>query len=360
MSVLNVPYSRQEEFSKERQTHLGASDAGAVVAYMAGMPDYQPPFKEASALYVYLSKIGEYETEPTTAMLAGHHNEPFIAWRWASESGRQVRRDNYAKGGKFSLRRHPEYPHIGVHLDYVVTEAISLPGQPKAWIEAKYPEFHGPGYGEEGTGVIPMWYYAQVQTQFSVLNAQHRVARGSSPPWDVCYFVVLDRTKLKLRTYVVQEDKRFINEALIPSLDGFWKKHVLARVPPDPQPSEAMIAFPKELVGKTLKVDDDPALTAQLRELAQAHADAAAAEKRKTDVCDALRLRMKEAGALIVDGAELVTWHDSKRRTIIDADRLREDHKYIYDKVVYHKDGPRIFTPKYGKIAELMEDKTDE
>lgn len=188
------------EFHAVRQTGLGGSDMAALLGLS----------KWATPLEIYLSKRGElppFEDNPLTK--AGRIMEQVIAAMTAERLGLKLRRVNRAL-------RHRDYPFLIGHIDRDIV------GQTGGGVEIKNvsPQI-GWQWGKDGDPAgVPEYYLPQ---------AHHYMLITDAPWWIVsAYFGGAD-----LRTYRIERDPEW-DDILIDAGVGFWERHVLPGIPPEP------------------------------------------------------------------------------------------------------------------------------
>lgn len=236
---------------KERRSGIGGTDAAAIM----GLSPWASPYQ------VYMDKTGQAPLRAETeAMWWGKALESIIARRYTEKTGRKVY--ELPEG---LVMRHAEHDFLlGTPDRLCITERRGLEIKTASLYSAK-------DWGEVGTDEIPNAYLAQVV---------HYMAITGFDVWDVA--VLLGGNDF--RVYTVRRDPDL--EAMI--LDRcirFWNDHVIPRVPPPVDGSEATNKLLRGLWTKTtpLRVTATPEAIEHAEAYAKAKANIEAweAEKRK-------------------------------------------------------------------------------
>lgn len=114
------PTTREEAdaaWRKERETFIGASE----VYHLFNLFQYA----KGCARYLGYKKLGfevvsEYSPEDQALLERGHLVEPLVADLYEEKTGRKVRRPPMDEFGFGKVRRHPDYPFLGVHTDRLI------------------------------------------------------------------------------------------------------------------------------------------------------------------------------------------------------------------------------------------------
>lgn len=200
IQLVNTKEMSREDWLAWRRRGIGGSDAAAIMG--------ASPF--ASPLSVYYDKTGEApERDETEAMRQGVFLEQYVADRFTEETGLKVRRRN-------AMLQHPQYPWMLANIDREVV------GE-NAGLECKTTSMLNPSDFEGGE--VPLSYPWQ---------CAHYMAVTGKPRW---YVAVLVLSKA-FYVFKVEWDDRII-APLIEKERQFWHEHVLARVPPYPNGSDA-------------------------------------------------------------------------------------------------------------------------
>ncbi|NQU12080.1 YqaJ viral recombinase family protein, partial [bacterium] len=130
-----------------RRKGIGGSDAAAV----AGVSPW------STALDVYLDKLGEAgEVEETVHMRRGTLMEPVVRQLYADETGRSVETSR-------EIVQNPRYPYALANLDGIASGDRIL--------ECKS-SLSRVGWGDPGTGVVPVYCLCQVQHYMMVTELE--------------------------------------------------------------------------------------------------------------------------------------------------------------------------------------------
>lgn len=276
-----------------RRTGIGSSESASV----AGIPAFVKPIE------VYREKTEDgFEREQTFLMRMGHFLEGPNLEILAEREGGVVRSPGTWK--------HPDLPIVDTP-DAVFAYANGK----EAPIEAKLVlPWNAQEFGPEGTDKVPFNYWMQCQ--------HHIWARREQGFKDeLCLMPVLVGVT-EWRLYRIPLDKT-LAESLINDSVGFWKRHVLPRVPPPPDATKAYTEYLAEKypqVKPEIVAADDQAEAAAQRYL-RAKAAAESAEKAMTEAANLLRAAVKDAEG-VTGNRWAATWKADKngKRTF----RLKE------------------------------------
>lgn len=196
--------SLSPELQAQRREVIGGSEIATIIGL--------PPFKEASPIDIYLSKVEGYEREPTFHMERGTFMEDGAARWFAHRTGFEVRAAAHV--------RHPTFKHVGCTPDrYFVGPdgesrllSIKVPGN---WLSEEW--------GEPYAWRVPTAYYLQLQYEMGICGAlgicRVDYAKLAAPlNGDL---VVLD----------VACDQQVIDR-LFAEAESWWARHVDAKTPP--------------------------------------------------------------------------------------------------------------------------------
>lgn len=186
-----------------RATCIGGSDAPAIIGAS----------RWGSKLSVYLDKIGEAPPRVQTSRQEwGLRLEDAVAQWYSDREGVRLR--------KVGFRRHPVHSFIGGNVD----REIVGPGAGRG-VEIKTAHRLDESWGEEGSGKVPADYWTQVQ--------HYQILRG----YTVSDLVVLVGGN-DPKVFTIPADLMF-QAMLVEEERRFWHEHVIPRVPPEPDGSEA-------------------------------------------------------------------------------------------------------------------------
>ena len=191
------------------------------------------PWKDATATSVYYDEVSpQLDREPSEAMTMGSWLEiPLIQFAVKRLRASAVR------SNLFRVSKGQDNGLLSCTLDARLRNRLNEA------IEAKYV---GPDYvddwGEDDTDQVPVYVAAQVQTQMYVAELE--------TVW-VAAFLALPRPERRL--YRVDRDAGVI-DMLVSFAVGWWKDHIVARVPPTDAPPPMEILRAMKRMPKTLAV----------------------------------------------------------------------------------------------------------
>jgi putative phage-type endonuclease len=196
---MNAASASRTEWLERRRQGIGGSDAAAIVGLN--------PFK--SAFEVYAEKVGVApDREDNEAMRQGRDLEEYVAARFTEATGKKVRR-------KSAMLRGAEYPFMLANVDRMLTGSlIGLECKTTGAFSLK----------RFKNGDYPPEYYCQ---------CVHYMAVTGAPMW---YLAVLHLGR-GFEVYEIQRDEAEI-KALAEAEREFWERHVIPRVPPEPDGGE--------------------------------------------------------------------------------------------------------------------------
>lgn len=298
----------RDQFLAERMTGLGGSDLGAVL----GLSRFRTP------LDVFLEKTGRAApAESNLAMRFGTMAEQFVADEYAAATGRRV--EGYTK-----MLRHPTAPVIG-HVDRLVIAEGQLRASHKGIIrtdrllecKTAHPmALSGGDWGDSGTDLVPPAYLVQC--------AAYMALTGCHTADLACLF-----GNQELRIYTIARDLA-LEAQLIEEATGWWVRHVVADVPPEPStPEECRKLWPSHRAGKRLVVDFHVA--ADVEALAAARAEMKQIESAAAEIEARVLAAFGDAEEISYMGNRLATWKQSR-------DSQRTDWKAVADELADGRD----------------------
>ena len=280
-----------QEWLDARRKGIGGSDAGAIL----GVNKYKTP------LDVYLDKTGQApEIEDNDAMYWGRALEDIVAYEYAKQTGKKVRRNN-------SILVHPEHKFMLANLD---REIVGEPGILEIKTAARADD-----WGEPGSDEVPESYLAQVMHYMAVTGAQFA---------DIAVLIA----GRKFQTYTIQRDDQLI-EHMIDVERDFWENNVYRLVPPDAKTMADL--------NNRWRVDSGAALVASVElhqkiKFLQALRDKEKQiQEERKELEFMIKEEMAEMSEILDDqGNRLVTWkaRQSKR---FDTKKFRENHADLAD-----------------------------
>lgn len=295
--------SASADFHAERRTGLGGSDLGAIL----GLNPYRTPFE------VWQEKTER--AEPFVGNLQtrfGSYAEAFVAGEYCEQTGRRVQRFN-------AMLRHPEAPLIA-HVDRLVipegAKIAAYRGQIRTdrGLECKTASAFAAGcdseWGEAGTDQVPQSYLVQCALYGAITGC---------PFWDLAVLI----GSQEIRVYSLTRDLE-LEALLIDEGARWWRNHVVADVPPDPQSeAEARMRWAAHQPGKV--IDLDPETADLLRDYAAAKTRAKAIEDEIKAIRDRLIPALSDADAVTFAGATLATYRANKAGTRTDWQAIATD-----------------------------------
>ena len=224
--VIRIPYDpdNREQWLEMRRRGLGGSDAATVV----GLNPY------SSRLALYADKLGLMpERDDNEAMRQGRDLEAYVAERWCEVTGKAVQRVN-------AILMNEEYPFALANIDRKVV------GE-RAGLECKTTSVYN--NADFAAGEIPPMYYTQCMHYLAVTG------------YDRWYLAVAVLNKA-FYTFTIERDEAEI-DALMAAERKFWEEHIVKRIPPEADGSDASMAVldNKVFVDDTAMLQDvDPLL----------------------------------------------------------------------------------------------------
>lgn len=285
------------EWLQLRKQGIGGSDAGAV----CGLNPY------VSSMDVFLEKTADTlpEEKDNESMREGRDLEEYVAKRFCEETGYKVRRSH-------AIYRSESYPFMIADVDrLLIGKEQGLIG-----LECKTASPYSAEKWKDGK--IPAHYLAQVYHYMAVLDAQ---------AW---YLAVLIYGK-EFKYIRIDRNEETIQN-LIRIEECFWNAHVLPRIMPDPDGSNAADNF---IIGQYK--DSIPESKVSLngfdeklkrREEITALMDKLDMEKKKIE--QEVKLYMKNA-ELAENENFLVSWKSSVSNRL-DSKKLKEEMPEVYKK----------------------------
>ena len=262
-----------EEWLKEREYGIGASEVGAIL----GLSPFETPFS------LWLKKTKQVEPDPENqAMKMGHLLEPVVAQLWEEATGEKVIKASAAD----IIYVHPEYDFMRATPDRVVRGRKKL-------LECKTTVTD-----VDGDDIFPHWL-AQCQFQMYVTGI-HDV--------DLAWLV-----KGRYFGYInVPYDPEFA-EFIAERVKEFWNDCVVGGKEPD-LISVNDFAMKGSDPGTTIDADEET--LSHIISAVKLNADIAAAEAARDAHKDAVKLYMGESETLTVNGKAIATWKTGARGRI--------------------------------------------
>ena len=289
--IISTAGMNHTEWLRQRKRGIGGSDAGAV----CGLNPYVSPIQ------VYLDKTSEEVTETDNeAMRQGRDLEDYVAQRFTEATGKKVRRANMIYGNR-------NYPFLFANVDRLVV------GE-NAGLECKTASAYSADKWKDGA--IPPYYLIQCFHYMAVTNAE---------AW---YLAVIILGK-EFKYIRLERDEAMIKNLLAIEQD-FWENHVVKRVMPEPDGSEASEElirqyFSKADFNKTVSLNGFDEKLERRMELEQLIKKL---DQEKKQIEQEVKVYMEDA-EVAVSEVFTVSWKNilSSR---LDAARLKEEHPDIY------------------------------
>lgn len=286
-----------------RQSGIGGSDVAAIVGVS----------RWSTAMDVWLAKTGQAAPLiPSAAMEWGNLLEDPIARKYAKETGRKVVNASATLDWATGLRARvirpwADKPWRMAHVDRLVS------GESRG-LEVKTARFAGDDWGEQGTDQVPPDYRLQVAWYMALTQRD---------VWDIAVLI----GGSDFRIYTIERDLE-LEEMLFKVVDDFWLTHVLPRVAPPIDGSEATRRY---LESRHTAPEVAIPMSDRLYELALAYESVQReikdAEARKDALANGIREQMGEAGKAARDNAK-VSWTVARSRRL-DTTALAEAHPDI-------------------------------
>lgn len=284
-----------DEWLQHRQKSIGGSDAASIL----GLNPWASPYT------VWADKVGKLPPkEDNEAMRQGRDLEFYVAQRFAEQTGKKVRRENY-------IIVNPDYPFAHANVDrLIIGEDAGLECKTTSTLNVK----------NFKNGAFPDTYYVQCVHYMMVTGCKK---------W---YLAVLVLNK-EFMVFEIERDEEEI-AALAKSEEEFWRL-VEAKTSPvaDGNTSTSntiSVLYPESndesvnLFAYETDLQQYMALTAQIKEL----------EKLKDEMANKVKAFLGEAGRGETDRYK-VSWVSAQRSTF-DSKRFASEHSDI-DLSEYYK-----------------------
>jgi putative phage-type endonuclease len=291
---MNAP--AREEFLARRMAGIGGSDIAAVL----GLSPYK------TALQLWMEKTGRSTDEPDGAALERMHwgtvLEDVVARHYSDMRGVKVQRIN-------QQLVHPECSIALANIDRAVLEE----GKRARWddrarmvlgarnlLEVKTAHAlaqNGAEWGKAGTDEVPQHYWTQCQWYLGITGlpfADLAVLFGGQ----------------KFVTYTIPFDLDVFCDMLAEA-DSWWKRHVVADVPPEPSTEDdARRLWKSHVAGRDRIVDANTATAVE--ELRAVKEQIKALEEQEQALRDVIAVQFGDAESISYMGQRLATWKQNK------------------------------------------------
>lgn len=304
----------REKFLANRRTGIGGSDAAALCSLS--------PFKTAHDVYMDKLELTPYSA-PSARMEAGIRLEPVLAEWYANEKGVHVK--------KHQMERHDDHKFMIGHIDRLVYD-----GDPEGTgcplivgileiktTDARYAWL----WGDPGTDSVPDAYN---------LQCQHYMAVTGDKWADIAVLIGGN----DFRIYRVPRNDSLIKDLI--EIEGkFWNDHVLAKIPPPVEGTEASkrllgALYPKDSGGEVLADDTIDKIVGEFFDLTD---KAKSLESQKLLAENKIKEFMGEASSFKGPGYRF-SWKQTKDRTAID-----------YKTILAELDAPKELIEKHTKTS---------
>jgi len=258
---VTTPATPRPDWLAARRAGVGASDIGIVL----GLSTYGSPFS------LYWDKVAPGDDQQSDLAATGHHLEATVADWWAgdnpdyklavtgmwrsSERPWQLATPDrliYPTCGACEGAGHAivKLSRLGMHLP-TLFPCVACSGlgydrdsQPAAVLECKWAAWSWDGWGEPGTGEIPMHYRCQVQWQMDVMGVPVAYVAALGPGGFRAYEVRADTAD---QTFLREHGRRF------------WQQVETGDAPPiddgHPATTDTIKRLHPDLVDETVEID---------------------------------------------------------------------------------------------------------
>ncbi|MGM1022984.1 MAG: YqaJ viral recombinase family protein [Bacillota bacterium] len=289
----------RDEWLKLRKRGIGGSDASAV----AGLNRYKSP------VGVFLEKTDQIvPDEPGEAAYWGNQLEDLVAREFMNQTGLRVQRSN-------KMYQHPDHPFMLGNIDRLI---MDKGGRGIGILECKTASAYK--LSEWADDQVPDEYAIQLQHYMAVLGV------------DYGYFAVLIGGQ-KFQYKLVERNEGII-DSLVQIEGEFWNNHVIPRVPPMVDGSDASTdllnrLYPTSRPAAEITLEKDQALLVDKLIAAKEDAQVAAEQVKRLE--NELKAAIGENEVATYNGEPLVTWKSSQT-TRLDTKRLKQEQPHIFEK----------------------------
>lgn len=299
------------EWLQFRQNGIGGSDVSGIF----GLNKYSSP------MGVYLSKVTPIDEQNDTAGEAaywGNVLEDVVAKEFEKQSGLKVRKKN-------EMLAHDEHPYMIANLDRVIVGKKQI-------LECKTASIY---MAKEWEGDdVPAAYYLQIMHYLAVT--------GYEGAWVA---VLIGGQKFSFK-YIERNEEVIQN--IISVCSDFWTNHVIPKVPPAYDGSDASSKllgqlFPQSSEGVHLVMTDE--YDALIEQYTQAADEEKAAKAVKQEAENKMKALMGEAEKAI-GPKYAVEWKNVKGRDSFDGKSLKSDNPELYQQYLKPGKPTRRFAVK--------------
>jgi len=297
LALVSTKGMSREMWLQYRTKGIGGSDVSAI----AGMNKWKSPVQ------VWLEKTGQAPLEESHSEAAywGTKQEALVAEEFSLRTGLRVRRCN-------QLLQHPDYPFMLANVDRLIV------GE-KTGLECKTASEY----------LKDLWTGEEVPAEY-LLQCQHYMAVTGYEAWWIA--VLIGGNKFVYKK--IERDEELITQ-IIQIESDFWNKHVLTKIPPAFDGSDASSELIKQMyqVGEPESETELPLEADKLiEELAAVKEQAKEYECRVTELENRLKAMLGEYETGIASN-HLVTWKTVTSNRV-DIHALAKDHPAIYEKYI--------------------------
>lgn len=285
----------RQQWLEVRRKGIGGSDAAAI----AGLNKWKSP------VAVYMEKIGEVPLieEENESMYWGNVLEEVVAQEFSKRTGLKIRRRN-------AILRHSEYPFMLANVDRLIVgkrEGLEC----KTASEYMKSEWEGDD--------IPTAY---------LLQCQHYMAVTGYEAWWIAVLVGGNKFIYKR----IERDDELI-DYLIQIEKNFWENHVIPRVPPKFDGSDASTKLLKAMYPESepdSEIELDQEVDTLIDAIEQIKQELKQLEEQKNEYENRIKAKLGEFERGVVNG-RTVTWK-TVNSTKLDTQRLRKENPEIFEK----------------------------
>jgi len=319
INVTNLGY---DEWKTMRSTYLGTSEWSKVV----GASKYGSP------LSVYDEKMNGAEDIDNNIMKFGRLMEPVVSSLFEEKTGLLTSDDPY-------IRFHTNYPYLATNLDRVT----NVPGHGPAVVEIKttcqsaYEIWPVSGTDIDGNECrLPKEYMIQIQGQMFIM--------GYTKAYTSVFYTPNYSNDFKL---IVQEHEYDpeLTYQVVKELNRFWNKHILKKIPPDPESKlDIKIAYPQHEEGTAMDASNDIIESLAMLKSTKEHIKELKAHKEELET--QVKLYMGTNERLTNGDKILATWKNGKSRKTFNKKKFELEHNRLYSSYVEVGDGFRRLSVK--------------
>lgn len=295
----------------DRSKGIGGTDIGAII----GVNPW------GNAMGVYLEKVGITEDQPDNeAMWWGREMEPTLAKRYTKETGRAL----YLPDQFDNPLSHNYFDWYLGSPDALYNAYLSKDENEPSVAEGGV-DFKTTGrrndYGEPGSDAVPDWVATQMHWYMGLTGAKW---------WDVAVLFFSPRREFHI--YHLERNQEIIDNLIAAGRD-FWENHVVPKVPPEIDASEASRDLLRHLYpdsrGEVLPAPDN---AQEWRELLFTASEAIKTwEEKKKLAQHHLEALVGDADSLLWPDGWRFDWKKQKDRTSVDFAQIAAEYEHRYN-----------------------------